>query len=203
MGGRYRPNTSPFQKGDIVVLKTGTAPQQVMEIKWNDDFQRWDLRGQYTRWFNGIDDVTKQFRRASDYQLYEGDPALHDYETKKATSAMAQSVKLYQTNEETPRFGTLLAVNSVGQLVLEIKTGTGVNVEAFDKDKVEEVKPYTILVITNDNRERHLTCTKDAVAEDDILILDSGEWCRVSKINTGFSGATAELKGRKVQTVAI
>ena len=50
--------------------------------------------------------------------------------------------KLFQTKEEKPRYGTFLAKNSKGETVLDMK-GTGVP-EAFGKNEIEEVLPYTI-----------------------------------------------------------
>jgi hypothetical protein len=186
----------PFKVGEYVVLKTGTAPQQVTELAYNSF--GWFLRARYTRYFTDIEKCAGRWRTVNDFEHYPGDPALHDYDTKKATP-MAQCPKIYQTPEATPRYGTLLAINSVGQLVLEIKTGTGVYVEAFDKDKVEEVKPYTILCTDHEGRERHFTTTKDKVKENDILLSEKG-LLFVTKINTGYAGNAPELKGRRVLT---
>lgn len=186
----------PFKVGEFVMLKTGTAPQQVTEMYRATE--GWLIRARYTRYFTDIEKCAGRWRNVNDFEHYPGDPAQHDYDTKKATP-MAQCPKLYQTLETTPRFGTLLATNSVGQLVLEIKTGTGVNVEAFDKDKVEEVKPYTILCTDHEGRERHFSTVKDKVKENDILLSESG-LLFVSKINTGYAGNAPELKGRRVLT---
>ena len=49
--------------------------------------------------------------------------------------------KLYQTKEDTPRYGTKLAVNRDGLIVLDMRGGAP---EAFKKDDIEEVVPYTV-----------------------------------------------------------
>lgn len=190
----------PFQPGEVVVLKTGTAPQIVTDVNQTNGV--WYLRCRYTRYFPNIEEVARNWRCADDYLHYVGDPEDHDYNQKVNT--VANAPKLYQTLEETPRFGTYLATNSIGQIVLEMKTGqANVNVEAFEKDKVEEVKPYTVSIAINNGNELHFTCPKDAVKENDVVILDSGDFGRVTKINTGWSGTTRELKGRKVVTEVI
>lgn len=178
----------PFRTGDIVVLKTGTAPQSVVDTKFENG--GWWIRARYFDWFEKRDEVTRKWRIASDYKPY------NNLYIEQENSPMP---KLYQTLETTPRFGTLLAKNSVGQLVLEMKGSN--QVEAFERDKVEEVKPYTILVEDiHTNAVLHFTCAKDKVIEGDFILLDIGRFVRVKAINTGYAGQVNELKGRKLLT---
>lgn len=192
-----RKLSPPFRPGEVVVLKTGTAPQVVTDVNYSNGV--WHLRCRYTRYFPNIEEAARNWRRADDYLHYVGDPEDHDYNQKVNT--VANAPKLYQTLEETPRFGTYLATNSLGQIVLEMKGAqANVIVEAFDKDKVEEVKPYTILVRFRDGTERNYTTTKDKVKEGEAIIFENLDFGVIVKINTGFSGNCSELKGRRVLT---
>jgi hypothetical protein len=111
--------------------------------------------------------------------------------------------KLYQTNEETPRFGTLLATNSAGKLVLEMKGSS--EVLTFDKKDVEEVKPYTVGVRFELNGiEYHYLSRKGDVEKGDLLLIaGSSSFATVTSVDTKSDKATKELTGRKVVTTAI
>ena len=112
--------------------------------------------------------------------------------------------KLYQTKEETPRFGTLLATNSAGLLVLEMK-GSG-EVLAFETSAIEEVKPYTVCIqfLDGSGRDYQYLSRKGDVEVGDLILLSSGSptIARVRKINTASDKATVTLRGVKLQTEA-
>lgn len=110
--------------------------------------------------------------------------------------------KLYETKEETPRFGTYLATNSAGKIVLEMK-GTGI-VETFEKAEIEEVKPYTVRVRYNacggsrDNGYEFFA-KKGEVEKGDLLFLaDYQEFGIVVAVDTKSNRATKNLHGRKL-----
>lgn len=192
---------SKFRVGSYVVLKTGHAPQEVLEVRsiYGD---HWELRCRYVRWFHGSESHQERWRTEEHFVAYEGNPFNHVYEEKpkKENTQMTSAPKLYQTIGENTVFGTFLAFNSVGQIVLEMKPG---NVpQAFDKDAVEEVKPYTVSALDHNGRERHFTTAKDKVKENDILLTELG-LLFITKINTGFTGEAPELKGRRVLTEEI
>lgn len=101
-------------------------------------------------------------------------------------------------------FGTKLAVNSAGKIVLEIK-GTG-EVKAYDKKDLTEVTPYTVAVkfLNGNNIEYHFVTSPDKVKVGDVLLLKDSRkntqeyysnLCYVSRIDTKSKGGTAELKG--------
>jgi hypothetical protein len=97
---------------------------------------------------------------------------------------------LYQTKEETPRFGIKIATNSAGQAVLEMK-GEGGKVEAFPQEAIELVLPYTISLILLGNHVRgesnnmHVIAEKGQVNKDDVLIeVNSGLMWRVQDVDT-------------------
>lgn len=185
-----------FKEGQLVVLKTGYAPQIVLGVRpiWGGS---WEIRCTYHRWFQGCEELHTKWRRQEDFDQFNGDPDQVAYPRTSKYEKATSVNKLYQTLEENPRFGTYLATNSTGQIVLELK-GTN-QVEAFDKDKIEEVKPYTIACLNHEGRQLNFTTTKDRVKEGDLVIGEFG-LVRVAKINTGFEGNAPELVGRKVMT---
>lgn len=96
--------------------------------------------------------------------------------------------KLYQTNEKKPRYGTFLTTNSAGQYVLEMKGNSG-DVEAFDKDFLEEVMPYTIALqpMTGGNGDNafHIVCEEEQFKKGDVLIHEKNACMyRVVELNT-------------------
>lgn len=187
-----------FKRDDIVVLRTGYAPQIVLDVRRAaNGWGTYELRTAYYRWFNGSEELQYKWRRQEDFVPYQGNPDEQEYPNHPKYQKETPVNKLYQTLEETPRFGTYLATNSTGQIVLELK-GTN-QVEAFDKDKIEEVKPYTIACLNHEGRQLNFTTTKDRVKEGDLVIGEFG-LVRVAKINTGFEGNAPELVGRKVMT---
>lgn len=187
-------NERPFSIGQAVVLRTGYAPQRVVEVTKSGPL--WYLRTIYWREQDQV--YGTKLRRASDFVPYAGNPDLHNYIDKKATPKMASSPKLYQTLDKDPQFGTFLAKNSLGKIVLEMKP-SGVP-QAFDPSEIEEVKPYTISARDYNNNAHHYTTSKDRVVIGDIIALTKGGFIIIDGINTGYEGLTVELAGRKVVT---
>lgn len=108
--------------------------------------------------------------------------------------------KLFQTKEATPRFGTLLATNSAGLYVMEMK-GTG-EVLTFAKTEVEEVKPYTVRIrFSNSNSEYDYLSRKGDVDKGDVIIVSgSVDFAQVVAVDTKSDRATKDLVGRKMMT---
>ena len=212
-------NTPQFKEGDLVFLKNGHAPQVVISItkeQRSRSMTGWSIKCRYYRYSDREYD-SRVFRPESDYKPYVGNPNLHDYTNKRPCHGdepkkeINMGQKLYQTLEETPRFGTFLAKNSAGQFVLEMKGST--NVEAFDQDKLEEVKPYTISLKLANEKEVSIEASKDKVKEGDVLLVtppksrdnpygDAGRiFASVTGINTGFTGQTSNLEDWKAVRV--
>lgn len=107
---------------------------------------------------------------------------------------------LYQTKEETPRFGTFLTRTSTGKIALEMKGGGG-EVETFDKNDIEEVMPHTVLIKRfqggeNSGEQRHYEMKPDAVAVDDVLVhLSTGALYKVIKLDTKQKSARQSKNG--------
>lgn len=107
---------------------------------------------------------------------------------------------LYQTKEETPRFGVRIGTNSEGKAVLEMKPGG--SIETFEPRAIEEVKPFTVAVkFENSATEYHYLSRKGDVEKGDLLIIDGyADMARVTALNTRSDKAKVTLKGRKVMT---
>jgi len=109
--------------------------------------------------------------------------------------------KLYQTTKEsTPRFGTLLAFNSAGQAVLEMK-GSG-EVLTFEPKDIEVVRPYTVDVrFAGDTMNYSYLSKPGAVKVGDVVLMDSGaKMVFVKAIDTKSDKATKVLRGRRLVT---
>jgi hypothetical protein len=114
-----------FRIGDIVRLKTGTAPIEVTDAT--------------AYWITGIYLKSKTqvyLRNSRDFVMYD----------KINTTQGKNTMTLYQfTVDSDTKYGTYLATNSQGMFVMEEK-GSGV-IYTVNKDVVEEVMPYTIDVV--------------------------------------------------------
>jgi hypothetical protein len=147
--------------------------------------------------------LTEEDKRQLQIQLH-GTANRLPWESDETTNAKENDMaKLFQTKEETPRFGTMLATNSAGKYVLEMK-GSG-DVLTFEKSEVEEVKPYTVGVRFELNGiEYHYLSRKGDVEKGDVLFVSgSGSYAFVTSVDTKSDKATKELTGRKVLTAVI
>jgi len=212
--------------GDVLRLKTGEMPI----IVYHASKKTGKVRGLY---LSSVGSYTKP-RQASDYVRYErpitslmqknlqssksrdydgrirgltiNRPSLQTYSNTMEENTMStNSNTLYETNEETPRFGHQIGVNKDNKIVLEIKT-TG-DIALFDKKDLTEVTPYTIDLMFITDRTNHTysyTSTPGAVAIGDIVLIDGKNSIgKVIALDTKRKAATKELKGRIVQTQAI
>lgn len=76
--------------------------------------------------------------------------------------------KLYETNDG--KFGTELAKNSQGQLVLELK-GSG-EVKAYDLKNLKEVVPYTVCVnFPSGPGQIHVETLEGKLAKGDCVLM--------------------------------
>jgi len=213
--------SSYFGQGDIVRRAGGWTPMRVLRVFGNSVLCQYCGTIATEEGTFGVMDLKKvvdpkvEFARCSDWiaRLTPMDKlALQrqrhctakplPWETNETDNQKTENdmPKLYQTTEQTPRFGVLLATNSMGKLVLEMK-GTGI-VETFEKAEVEEVKPYTVSIKFQDssNEYQYLSRKGDVEKGDMILVDGNGHMAKVIAVDTKSDRATKELKGRKVLT---
>ncbi|RWB08825.1 MAG: hypothetical protein EOQ39_18555 [Mesorhizobium sp.] len=131
---------------------------------------------------------TPQPRRTSDFVRVE-------------TKETVTMTKLYQTITDPNRFGSFLAYNSAGQIVLEMK-GTAGGVEAFNQDAVEEVRPYTVGAASGGSL-RHFITKKGSVDRGDVVITPTGMLLHICKLDTKSAKVEGTLKGRKLLSEAV
>jgi hypothetical protein len=195
-----KESTGKFSVGDSVRLRHGRAMMKIVKTRGHA------VQADYvSRTRAGYAGCLK-WRPESDFVFYStpnNDETV--IETEERNTDMKN--KLYQTREATPRFGTMLAVNSQGKLVLEMK-GTG-EVLAFDKNEVDVVMPYTFGIrFPNNGTEYHYLGVEGDVEVGDYVILDNSpvgksEIARVTSVNTRSEAATVAFKGVKLLTKRI
>jgi hypothetical protein len=207
-----------FFPGDIVRRSGGWTPMRVVratsydvelvycpgnlstpEVYSNDEIKKvTDPVKEFARSPGWESRLTEQDKIALSRQRHVTAESLPwQYQNKAKETTMT---KLYQTKEATPRFGTLLATNSAGLLVMEMK-GTG-EVLTFAKNDVEEVKPYTVRIKFQDSHtEYEYLSRKGDVEKGDMVILNgNGHIAKVVAVDTKSDKATKDLVGRKVMT---
>lgn len=194
--GNPRP---PFEVGDIVKLKTGSSPQRVLAIRQTPS--GWRLRAVYLSSEHYLshsgEPVSATWKRSDRFEHHELQ------EQQKQENEMNTLYQVIAKAGEEIRFGTFLARNSSGQVVLEMK-GTG-KVEAFDPSGIEIVRPYTVRVRftsdTNKTRAYDYIAVKGSVEVGDLILQkDTGQIVRVTAIDTKASGSLKPLRGRKLVT---
>lgn len=181
----HKDNT--FKVGDIVQLRSGSSPQRVLEVKG------FCIRCEYLS-------SRKQlgFRSANDYILYPQETL-----TNYTQETYKMKDKLYKTLTDN-RFGTILAIDTDGKLVLKMQD-TG-NFEAFAESELKRVMPYTFdveFLTGNTNRDNRYSYRgrEGQVKVGDILLLnDSRSLARVIAINTESEAATTTFNGVKLLT---
>lgn len=208
-----------FGYGDIVRLKGGWSPIRIMrsyggmvDVRYCGSHSNDEVRMNHNQ-ITKVSDPVNEFKRCPNWEkrLTEADKIALSiqrhatasplpWQTKTQTSKEDNMTKLYQTKEETPRFGTLLATNSAGKLVLEMK-GSG-EVLTFEKKEVEEVKPYTVRIKFQDSHTEYeyLSRKGDVEVGDMIILNGNGHIAKVTAVDTKSDRATKDLVGRKVLT---
>ena len=198
-----------FQRGDVVRLVAGTMP---IVIGW--------VRGGYCGGFRLTSTSTVKSRPQHEFVPYEGVitkrhrevwrkqlryrgsevPDIKPETNQRSEKETINMTTLYQTNEETPRFGTKVGVNSENKVVLEIK-GTGECV-VFSPSDITEVTPFTVDVkFFGNSRNYSYISTPGQVEKGDwVMVEGSHTMATVTAVDTKSKAATKALKGRKVVT---
>lgn len=195
-----------FRVGDIVRLKGGWTAKEVIAVVHSDDLKCGGYRIEYdkrsraghylvTRYLHYADaqfDDDAVVRCAEDFIYWDGDDLSPEQENNRRHQQKDDETmtKLYQIIGAENRFGTFLATNSEGKIVLEMK-GEGGAVASFTKDEIEEVKPYTYRcrVVGAQRAGRgpdyvNLEGEKGAVKKGDLIIRPSGTIYLVDTVNS-------------------
>lgn len=168
--------SNPFAVGDIVRLKTGTSPQRVIAV--------------------GRVNITAKYTSPGGHH-YPPTTRHHDKFIHFEEPQMSQPT-LFKTPDN--QYGTLLARDSAGNMVLELK-GSVPKVQAYTPDQLEEVRPYTILVqaVGDARSEFHMEADKGSVEEGDLVFLPKhNTLIKIVKLDTKSKSARCRLKGIKL-----
>jgi len=179
-------NYTNFQIGDVVRKRGGKKPWEITNIR---------------NYGQKIGPHTKIEGRYVDSNtiVHAYIDRIVMYNDTEETTTMTKA-KLYQTKDKEPRYGTLLAINSQGLLVLEMKDNPTVP-EVFKKSDVDVVTPFTFEVQHLGRNNVQTFVGTDNIKVDDILLsMDTSTLMRVTKVNTKSEKAVKEFKGRRLVT---
>lgn len=186
-------DADPFEVGDRVRLVRGQTPLVVIEVMRTSSSNRPMIKAKYKHHRHWLYADRIPWRQASDFVHYEES-------NEKEKSMTYINTELYETKDG--KFGTLLARNSTGQLVLEIK-GTG-EVIAVDPAEATVVRPYTVKLKSLLERSNgyHAETVPGSVEVGDVILRDNGTLWTVTVLDTKAE-ANSVLRGRKLLTESI
>ena len=187
-----------FEIGDILKLKNGRSPILVMDVKVTSNGTQY-IRGMYLSSIKGTKtDPTNSYawgswRKAMDFEPHPNYPIYRHARPWESPHVGRKEPPvtenlLYQTTNETGEvlFGTHIATDSKGRMVLEMK-GSG-NVLAFNDSELEVVTPYTIQLaplLKDGSSQIHVLGVEGQVEKGDVLLeLDSGVMWRVTVLGS-------------------
>ena len=191
-----------FNVGDLVRLTAGEKQMKVLNTRSRPSGN--EVQADYVSRINRGYVTSTRWRSEHDYTHFNKNTTNNNPTEKENTEMKSQ---LYRTKEAAARFGTLLATNSQGKLVLEMK-GTG-EVLAFDRNEIEVVTPYTFGVkFPNNHTEYHYLGKAGEVEVGDMVMLDNSptgkfEIARVTSVDTRSEAATVVFQGSKLVTQRI
>jgi hypothetical protein len=194
---KKKGNSMNLKNGDRVRLIGGKRPM-IVTHSYNAGGGRYKVTAQY----EGSGGQTSRY----DHEFVQLD---EDYETESKGIDKMKG-KLFQTKEDTPRFGIGLAVNSQNEFVLEMKV-TGA-LEAFTMKKgneqLEVVMPYSFAVKYSTSPQLYQYRGREgSVAVGDLLLSLNSQHAKggisiaqVVEINTKNDKATKSFDGMKIVT---
>lgn len=114
--------------------------------------------------------------------------------------------KLYVTKEEPPRYGHILATNSAGKFVMELRGSE--DVITIEKDMVEAVMPYTVDVKfigspNNGTLYSFFSKAGDLAVGDIVFMPEYNQFTYVQKVNSRSEKATVWINGIRLVPGAV
>ena len=175
---------SKFQVGDVITKMHGKAPAEV----------------ERTPTWAGGNYICRYLGSRNTFYCYEGD--MKPAEQTEQSSPM-KTLYSFPKEDGTVGYGNHIGTNSQNQYLVEEKTTGAILV--FDKDKLEEVLPYTFSAKIG-NAEAHYQGKPDTVKVGDILLYTGSsnpQIAVVTGVDTKNKGARAKFEGAKIVTEAI
>ena len=173
-----------FKVGDIVKLKTGTAPQRVVKVLCGE------IKCEY---LNSRKELS--FRPEADYELYTET-------TKEQTKEDPMKGKLFQTLDGIV-YGEGLVIDGDGKYVLKLNNG---DYKAFTAAELKRVMPFTFDVVFNGmSNKRYSYLGKAGSVEVGDILMDAKDFtiARVVAVNTESDAATKNFEGVKLKAEAL
>ncbi len=174
-----------FKVGDIVRLKSGTAPMKVTKI-----YQGTKIVCEYVS-------SRKQLgaREASDFVAYEYTSPAKEFNQTVEKEEKQMTAKLYKTVEKG-RYGEYKANDGNKLLLLMQDTGS---YEAFLPEEIKRVMAFTFDVMFNGQGKVYSYLgTEGEVSAGDLLLSDDMSFARVVAVGTESETATKRFKGTKL-----
>jgi hypothetical protein len=176
--------SNPFKPGDLVRLKTGTEPMEVIKVS------TYNLICEYVS-------SGKQLghRDYNEFIAYEYKSVAKKFNESTEKKEKQMTTKLYKT-VENGRYGEYKANDGDKLLLLMQDTGS---YEAFTADSIKRVMAFTFDVIFNGQGKVYSYLgTEGEVATGDLLLLDDMTFARVVALGTESETATKRFKGTKL-----
>ena len=176
--------SNPFKPGDLVRLKNGTAPMEVIKVS------TYNLICEYIS-------SRKQlgYRDYNEFIAYEYKSVAKEFNESTEKKEKQMTTKLYKT-VENGRYGEYKANDGDKLLLLMQDTGS---YEAFTADSIKRVMAFTFDVIFNGQGKVYSYLgTEGEVAAGDLLLTDDMSIARVMAVGTESETATKRFKGTKL-----
>jgi hypothetical protein len=181
---------SIFKTGDIVKLKTGTAPQRVVKVLWSAINNRIEIKCEYLNYRKELD-----YRPETDYEIYTET-------TKEQPKELPMKGKLFQTLDGSV-YGEGLVIDGDGKYVLKLNNG---EYRAYTPAELKRVMPFTFDVVFNgmSGKKYSYLGTAGSVAVGDILMeVNDFTIARVVAVGTESDAATKTFSGTKLLTAPL
>lgn len=175
---------NPFNPGDIVRLKNGTAPMKVLKVSANS------IMCEYVS-------SRKQlgYRDYNDFIAYDYASPAKEFNQTVQKEEKQMTAKLYKTVDGS-RYGEYKANDGDKLLLLMQDTGS---YEAFTADQIKRVMAFTFDVMFNGQGKVYSYLgTEGEVAAGDLLLTDDMSFARVVAVGTESETATKRFKGTKL-----
>lgn len=183
-------DSSLWEVGEVYYREFDDSPFTLVEIR----YERYDGRcyveyvGKYLQGGQAVVDRKRELILAEKVEKEE---------------TMSDIGKLFEVKDE---FGTLLAINSSGKYVLEMKGQSG-EVKAFNKEEVKEVVPFQFSVKFSSGGLYTFFGKEGSVEVGDILMRTDngviGSICVVKKVGVNSDKTTKPFVGVKLNTTKI
>jgi len=167
--------------GDVLLPKRAKVPKKVTRIKYKTfaaqvtDKVEFVVVSPMPEWkgvsYKASCSYNSTLYTSSDLQDYKYDGNVNETQGNTTMSKLFKVI-----GEEV--YGIHIGTNTAGELVLEIRGDANNSIKAFKKDLLEEVKPYTVKLVsvTTGGTHRHVTVEKGKLNKLDLILWNQQLW---------------------------